>query len=36
MRSAFLRLAMLGLLLALAGCGGRCGVLDRGFPVCGV
>jgi hypothetical protein len=29
-------LAMPGLLVAATGCGGRCGVLDRGYPVCGV
>lgn len=36
MRQAILRLALLGIVLAVAGCGGRCGIFDRGFPVCGI
>jgi hypothetical protein len=36
MRFTILRLTMLGLLLAATGCSGRCGIFDRGFPVCGV
>lgn len=36
MRATILRLAVLGILLAAAGCGGRCGIFDRGYPLCGV
>jgi hypothetical protein len=33
-----LRLALLATLLVvgLAGCGGRCGIFDKGYPLCGL
>jgi hypothetical protein len=36
MPAAILRLALLGLILAAAACGGRCGPFDRGYPLCGL
>jgi predicted small lipoprotein YifL len=36
MRRVGVRLSGLILLLALAGCGGRCGIFDKGFPLCGI
>jgi len=36
MRGRFLQLALFGAMLLLAGCGGRCGIFDKGYPLCGL